>query len=634
MKFSLKKFISVRSGCVLLFGLMLLSIGLLRPESLKNFMPLATTASAQSPATIQLEQLQTGPLTNPVLVTNAHDGSNRLFIIEQPGRLRVMQPGATNSTVFLDLTAKIAYGGERGLLGLTFHPKYTSNRRFFVNYTRASDGATVIAEYKVSTTDPNLAETPEKILLTIAQPFSNHNGGMVEFGPDGFLYIGMGDGGSANDPGNRAQNIEELLGKMLRLNVDQPNGTVLYSSPATNPYFGATPGRDEIYAPGVRNPWRWSFDRNTGQLYIGDVGQNVREWVHLVTSGVNYGWPTWEGTRCNTEKPGGAPACTALGQVPPLIEYDHTLGRCSITGGYVYRGGRVSLPVGAYVYGDYCTGEIFMRSGGATTMLLDTPYAISSFGEDEYGELYVVNLGGAVYRITSPGAPRSAATVSAAGYKLNTAASGISTAFGTGLATGIASWTTGAQPTNLGGTTVKVRDAQGSERFAPLFYVSPTQVNYLIPDQTAPGTAIVTITSGDATTSNGAAIVRPVAPALFTLDASGAGMPAAVLVRVLADGTQHYEPLGAQLDLGAANEQVFLILFGTGIRGRSALSAVTATIGGENADVSYAGAQQNFIGLDQVNVRIPRTLIGRGNANLVLTADGQATTNAISVNIK
>jgi uncharacterized protein (TIGR03437 family) len=624
----LKRFVSVRSLCLLLTGLAGLSLYLLQPALSDS------SVAAQTAPVVELQQVQTGPLSSPVLVTSAHDGSNRLFIVEQTGRIRVLLPGVTVATDFLNISTRIVSGGERGLLGLAFHPKFTSNRRFFVNYTRAGDGATVIAEYKVSATDPNRADTQETPLLTIAQPFSNHNGGMLEFGPDGFLYIGMGDGGSANDPGNRAQNVNELLGKFLRLNVDQPDGAVPYSSPATNPYSGATPGRDEIYAIGVRNPWRWSFDRNTGQLYAGDVGQNQREWVHLITTGGNYGWPTWEGTRCNTERPAGAPSCTALALVQPLAEYDHQQGRCSITGGYVYRGGRGVLPLGAYVYGDYCSGEIWMLSGSATTRLLDTTYNISSFGEDEYGELYVVALGGAVYRLSSPSSPRAATVVSAAGYRVNTAPESICAAFGTGLATNIAAWTTGAQPTTLAGTTVRVRDAQGVERLAPLFYVSPTQVNYLMPEGTAPGNSVVTITSSDGAISTGAAVVRPVAPALFTADASGSGTPAALIVRVLSDGTQRYEPVSPQIDLGPPNEQVFLVLFGTGLRGRSAPSAVTVTVGGENAEVTFAGAQPDFAGLDQVNARLPRTLAGRGSVNLVVTVDGQATTNAYTVNVK
>jgi glucose/arabinose dehydrogenase len=210
--------------------------------------------------TLVLEPILSG-LTGPVYVTNAHDGSGRLFILEQEGRIKVLPPGATSSTLFLDLTSRVLAGGERGLLGLAFHPRFATNRRFFVNYTRKPDGATVIAEYHLTPTDRNMADTQEAILLTVPQPFANHNGGMIEFGPDGFLYIGLGDGGSGNDPGNRAQNTEDLLGKILRIDVDHPqSSSVPYSSPASNPFFGSMPGRDEIFALGLRNPWRFSFD--------------------------------------------------------------------------------------------------------------------------------------------------------------------------------------------------------------------------------------------------------------------------------------------------------------------------------------------------------------------------------------
>jgi glucose/arabinose dehydrogenase len=349
-------------------------------------------------------------LSSPVFVTNAHDGSNRLFVVEQPGRVQVLQPGASAPTVFLDISTKVLFGGERGLLGLTFHPQFNTNHRFFVNYTRKPDGATVIAEYHASATNPNLSDAGETVLLVIQQPFENHNGGMIEFGPDGFLYVGMGDGGSANDPGNRAQNVDELLGKILRLDVDHPNGSTPYSSPPDNPFFGATPGRDEIYAVGMRNPFRFSFDRATGQLYVGDVGQDVREEIDVVTRGGNYGWRVFEGTRCTGLGPA---ACVPANFQPPIAEYDHTAGRCSISGGYVYRGKRATLPPGSYVYGDFCTGELFLLQGGAQSLLQDTTLNISSFGEDEGGELYVVGLGGTVHRLStscayaaSPAAPQ------------------------------------------------------------------------------------------------------------------------------------------------------------------------------------------------------------------------------------
>ena len=353
--------------------------------------------------TIQLQRVVTG-LSSPVYVTNAHDASNRLFIVEQPGRIQVLQPGQSVPAVFLDITSRVLSGGEQGLLGLAFHPQFASNGRFFVDYTRQADGATVIAEYHVSTSDPNRAYTGEIAILTIAQPFANHNGGMIEFGADGFLYIAMGDGGSANDPGNRAQNIDELLGKILRIDIDHPNGSVPYSSPPDNPFFGSTPGRDEIYAYGMRNPWRFSFDRGTGQLYVADVGQGAWEEIDIVTKGGNYGWRVMEGNHCNPNINGGV--CTPIG-IAPIAEYGHTSGRCSIIGGYAYRGPIGTLPTGAYVYGDYCTGEIFLLEGGSQTVLLDTSLNISSFGEDEAGEIYVVGLGGTVDRIVDPNSPCS-----------------------------------------------------------------------------------------------------------------------------------------------------------------------------------------------------------------------------------
>lgn len=352
---------------------------------------------------IQLEPVLTG-LAKPLYVTHARDGSNRLFIVEQGGRILVLQSGAASPRLFLDLTPRVSQtGDERGLLGLAFHPQFRERRRLFVNYTRRSDGATVIAEYRISPSNPNVADTAETVLLTIPQPFANHNGGMIEFGSDAFLYIGMGDGGAGNDPGNRAQNIEDLLGKVLRIDVDHPESpTKPYSSPPTNPFFGPTRGRDEIYANGFRNPWRFSFDRETGQLYAGDVGQSQWEEVDIVTPGGNYGWRIWEGNHCTNLGPS---PCTNSGFNFPVVEYGHSAGRCSVTGGFVYRGTGSTLPLGGYVYGDYCTGEIFLLNAGSSSLLLSTGMRISSFGEDEVGEIYVVDLRGGVYRIVNPRSP-------------------------------------------------------------------------------------------------------------------------------------------------------------------------------------------------------------------------------------
>jgi glucose/sorbosone dehydrogenase len=352
-------------------------------------------------AAIQLVPVISSGLTSPVFVGHAGDGSNRLFVVEQGGTLRVLQAGASSATVFLDIRTRVLAGGERGLLGLAFHPQYAANGRFFVYYTRAGDGAIVVAEYHVSTGNRDVADTTEGVLLTIAHPTNaNHDGGMLAFGPDGYLYIGVGDGGSANDPPNNAQNLSVLLGKILRIDVDHPDtgaGT-LYSSPASNPFVGRA-GADEIFAYGWRNPWRFSFDRGTGAQWVADVGQGAREEVDTpIVAGGNYGWRIYEGSICSGND---SALCNPANYLFPIFDYDHTGGRCSITGGYVYRGVQNALPAGTYVYGDYCSGEIFGWNGASQNLLLDTALNVSSFGEDEQGEIYVVSLGGSVSRIAS-----------------------------------------------------------------------------------------------------------------------------------------------------------------------------------------------------------------------------------------
>jgi glucose/arabinose dehydrogenase len=336
---------------------------------------------------VRLDPVLTG-LRSPLYVTHSRDGSGRLFIVEQGGRIKVLKPTTSIPTVFLDIASRLVAGGEQGLLGLTFHPRFAANHRFFVNYTRAGDGATVIAEYRAGTDVADPAS--ERILLVIAQPFVNHNGGMVEFGPDGFLYVGMGDGGSGNDPQNHAQDPDDLLGKILRIDVD---GAPPYAIPPDNPFAGGG-GRREIYAVGFRNPFRFAFDRGTGALLVGDVGQSAREEIDVVTRGGNYGWRVFEGTLCTDLGPG---PCDPSRYVAPITEYAHQAGRCAVIGGYVYRGQRGALPAGGYVFGDLCTGEIFLDA--VSQRLLDTTFALASFGEDEVGEIYVVDLNGAVYRL-------------------------------------------------------------------------------------------------------------------------------------------------------------------------------------------------------------------------------------------
>src|SRR5262245_50868576 len=354
-------------------------------------------ASSLFALNVQLVPVVSG-LSDPVLVTHAHDGTNRLFIVEHGGTIKVLPQGGGTPTIFLDITSKVLFDGELGLQGLAFHPQYPANPHFYVDYSRTGDGATVIAEYQVST-NPNVANQAERVLLVIPQPFPSHKGGMLAFGQDGFLYISTGDGSPQGDPDNRAQDINQLVGKMLRIDVNTTNGSMPYSSPSTNPFFGSIPGADEIYAYGFRNPWRYSVDRVTGDLYVADVGEDNREEVDIVTLGGNYGWRVWEGTFCTGRTPD--PTCSGGGYTFPVLEYTHSLGRCAIIGGYVYRGAQGTLPAGSYVFADLCTGEIFLVENGSMSVLLNTGtfFQISSFGEDEAGEVYLVNLSGTISRI-------------------------------------------------------------------------------------------------------------------------------------------------------------------------------------------------------------------------------------------
>ncbi len=365
---------------------------------------LASAALAQVPAIRLLPFISSG-LSSPVFMTNAGDGTNRLFIVQQGGIVRVIQPGSSTPTTFLNITSLVRSGGERGLLGLAFHPQFATNRRFFVYYTRQPDAAIQIGEYLASREDPNVAETTEKTILTIPHPsFMNHNGGTIAFGPDGFLYAGPGDGGGTNDPQNNGQNINSLLGKILRIDIDNiPDGqNPPYNIPPTNPFAGATPGADEIYAVGLRNPYRFSFDREgTNQLWAADVGQASWEEVDIITNGGNYGWRLYEGNHCtNTAQAGCAfPA----NYVAPVFEYSSAGSgnpRCSITGGFVYRGTLGSFPFGGYVYGDYCSGEVFVWANGTQNLLLDTTRRIVGFAEDEVGELYMIGESGTIERMT------------------------------------------------------------------------------------------------------------------------------------------------------------------------------------------------------------------------------------------
>jgi glucose/arabinose dehydrogenase len=364
-----------------------------------NGEPSGTQQPPPVPTSLNLEQIASG-LNSPVYVT-APPNDQRLFVVEQPGQIRVIRNGQVLSTPFLDIRSRITSGGERGLLSMAFHPNYATNRQFFVNYTDLQ-GHTRVERYTVSSTNPDVADASSaRLIIMINQPFSNHNGGLVKFGPDGMLYIGMGDGGSGGDPQNHGQDRTTLLGDMLRIDVNSGDP---YAIPADNPYRGSTTMRPEIWAYGLRNPWRYSFDRTDGMLYIADVGQNAWEEINAVPTsqaGVNYGWRIMEGAHCFNPSTN----CNLAGLRLPVHEYDHTGGACSVTGGYVYRGTRIPGIVGHYFYADYCAARVrsFRLVNGQATdhreWSLGTLSAISSFGEDASRELYIVSQSGRVYRI-------------------------------------------------------------------------------------------------------------------------------------------------------------------------------------------------------------------------------------------
>ncbi len=343
----------------------------------------------------------------PVDLQHPPDGSNRLFVIEQEGRIYGFDndPNVAAKQVFLDMGERIVYGGERGLLGLAFHPNYADSGYFYVNYTASGPPRTVVSRFTVSGDDPDSADvSSEFVILEIEQPYANHNGGQLVFGPDGYLYIGMGDGGNGGDPEGHGQNRHTLLGALLRIDVDHPMEGIPYGIPADNPFVGNQDGvREEIYAYGLRNPWRFSFDSVTGELWLADVGQNAYEEIDMVTSGGNYGWNIMEGWHCYLP----ASNCDTTGLSRPIWEYDHSKG-FSITGGFVYHGAKIAELQGKYIYADWGSGTGWMLDydGGGPPMNTELfqmgARSVSSFGVDEAGELYICSFDGRIYTLTDP----------------------------------------------------------------------------------------------------------------------------------------------------------------------------------------------------------------------------------------
>lgn len=366
-------------------------VGLLLAATL----PLATHAGLDvDPPSITLQQVGSG-FSNPLLVTHAGDGSGRVFVVEQTGRVKVLGGGT-----YLDVSSKIRCCGERGLLGLAFAPDFETSGRLYISYSRASDGAATLERLTVASPPLGLPPANGQVLLTVPDVFPNHNGGMLAFGPDGYLYWSTGDGAGSGDPQGNGQDLDSYLGKILRIDVSGAT----YSIPPDNPFANGG-GRPEIWAYGLRNPWRFSFDRATGDLWIADVGQNLVEEVNFQRAGSpggqNYGWDGWEGVVPYLPD-GSLP--NPVGRTFPVLVYPRTGIDCSVTGGYRYRGGSQPAMSGWYLYGDFCSGRIWgaTEPDGGTFVglpLVDSPYLISSFGEDESGEIYVTHLGGSVLRV-------------------------------------------------------------------------------------------------------------------------------------------------------------------------------------------------------------------------------------------
>jgi glucose/arabinose dehydrogenase len=367
----------------------------------------AAVPAGYSAVRVGLTKIMSG-LVDPVFVTNAGDASNRLFVVEQGGVIRIFENGRLLATPFLDIRAKVEAGGERGLLGLAFHPNFATDRRFYVFFTERATGDLIVAQYLASSTNHNRALTSSfrRLLRIDHRANANHNGGMLAFGPDGYLYIGTGDGGGAGDMPNNSQSLRTRLGKLLRIDVNGTSPGLAYRIPPSNPYATSATSRREIWSRGLRNPWRFSFDRSTGDLWIGDVGQGRYEEVDraLRSSGggraANFGWHVVEGNACYQPSIG----CTTTGLVRPLAVYDHSQG-CAIIGGYVYRG-PIAILRGAYLFGDVCSGEIWsvVAAGPARqtpVLMADAGLGITSFGEGENGALYLTTQDGAVYRLTA-----------------------------------------------------------------------------------------------------------------------------------------------------------------------------------------------------------------------------------------
>ncbi len=543
------------------------------------------------------------PLPTEIAVSEP-DGRDRLFVVQQRGQIRIIQNGTPLTTPFLDISSRVSCCGERGLLGLAFPPGFATKQYFYVNYTDLA-GATIIARYRTNqkafdTADP----ASEEVLLRIAQPQANHNGGRMVFGPDGYLYVGTGDGGGSGDPQGNGQKLDTLLGKLLR--IDTESGAATYVTPPSNPFAGRAGARPEIWAYGLRNPWKFAFDRNTRDLWIADVGQNRAEEVNFTeaasTGGENYGWNRTEGLQCY---PVGS-ACNRDGIRMPVLEYPRSQGQ-SITGGYVYRGRGIPSLQGAYVYGDYVNGRIWAlrNTGGAwqNQDLLASGLQISTFGQDQDGELYVADYrNGNIFRFVGP--PSPIAAVNAASFAPGVTPGSIASVFGTGIApvVGIAQATAFPLPVDIGGVSVTMNGTR-----VPVLGVASVagqdQINIQVPWELAgaASASLVVTVNGQAQP----AVTVPVTalqPEIFTVQRQGLAWT--VWATGLGDvsnrpGSGQPSP-ASPLARTTAEAQV--------------------TIGGVNAPVFYSGLTPGFAGLYQVNATPPEGV--SQDAEVILTVGG------------
>lgn len=532
-----------------------------------------------------------GGFTQPTAIAAVPDGSGRLLVLQQRGQIRIVQNGAVSPELFLDWSSRVSCCGERGLLGMAFPPGFTQKRYVYINYTDPQ-GASTIARVRLVPDALRVDPGSEQVLLRIPRTQANHNGGNIVFGPDGYLYIGTGDSGGAGDPENAAQNPNEFRGKMLR--IDTESGGSPYAIPPSNPFVNRSGYRPEIWAVGLRNPWRYSFDRETRDLWIADVGQNRAEEINVQPAssagGVNYGWPTMEGLECFRPQSG----CNRDGLTLPVLEYGRGLG-ISVTGGFVYRGQRFPSLNGAYLYADYGSGRIWsVRRNGSSWQnqeLLRSSVQISSFGEDESGELYLTDYsGGNLYAVVAgPPVTSAAGVVNAAGFGAGLVPGSLATVFGTGLTAlnGVVEATGFPLPREMNGVSVSINGVN-----VPLLAVARVngveQINFQIPADLAAGSRATLIVN-----ANGAAS----APVEVTL--AGAQPEIFAVTRTGNTLTVWATGLGATANAPAAGQPAPSQPLAT------LISEAQVTIGGVPAPVTYAGLAPGYAGLYQVNATVP-----------------------------